>query len=87
MSLYKDAMNVAAELTPYAELEDTELGETLTHLISLSNCTALKSEFYPHLIKEMQAQLNHFKQNTRIIRHKEIQEIEYDILEWKGVDY
>ena len=87
MSLHSEAMDLAEKLTIYANLDNTKYGTMLNDLIALTQYNFLSDLFYRAIIDEMKLCLINLKQNTQIIKTKVIRELEYEVLEWKGVDY
>lgn len=63
---------VVEELQKYAEMEDTELGETCQALVQLSHYPDYVSdEFQAALYKEMVEQLENFQENATIVESTE----------------
>lgn len=77
-------MDVVLELERYAELQNDELGETITYLCVLSRYSyCLSKEFNEALIKELGEQLDNFQENSKIVtRVVERDSYEVEELEW-----
>ena len=87
MSLHSEAMDLTEKLTIYANLDNTKYGTMLNDLITLTQYNFLSDLFYRAIIDEMKLCLINLEHNTQIIKTKVIRELEYEVLEWKGVDY
>ena len=87
MSLHSEAMDLTEKLTIYANLDNTKYGTMLNDLIALTQYNFLSDLFYRAIIDEMKLCLINLENNTQIIKTKVIRELEYEVLEWKGVDY
>ena len=61
--------NIINELDEYISLDNTEIGEICSLLIDISRYPDYVSEkFYSVLEKEIESQLNNFKNNTKIVQ-------------------
>lgn len=75
---------IIEELTAYAELDGTELGETFIALINLWNTrTYLSEKLVKALEKEIKANLADVKENAEIIETEETFTRKVSYLEWK----
>ena len=81
---HDDLLKICDELTEYAELEGSELGDSCKLLIQVAYFHSyFTEEFQKSLELEIIAQLNHFKKNSRIVE-KVLNPIIYKVkeLEW-----
>ena len=82
LSKLEKARELSRKLKKYTELEGSELGEVGSGLLYLSNFIDYVSEdFFDELIKEMEAQLKNYEENTKIIQRTTSRYF-YE-LEWK----
>jgi len=59
------------ELKEYAELEGSELGESINSLLSMYNDEDyIGKEFFKHLKVELKRQLNYFRNNSEIVERE-----------------
>ena len=85
---YGDLMKLGGNLTPYIELEGSEVGEAGMKLIELISSTDFYSDEFNKLIKEeLELMLLNFENNSRIIKRTITREETITELEWDGIDY
>ena len=81
---YEEIETIKEELSEYADMEGTEVGEICRLLISVLDYESYVSQaFYESVVKEAREQLENFKENS-IIKEEEVvrvQSIKY--VEWK----
>jgi len=84
MKTFEEISNIAEELRRYAELDGTEVGEACNLICTLATSYSdyIGDEFKEAVYKEIEAQLNFFKNNCKIVSEIiPVQQTVYD-LEW-----
>ena len=84
MKTFEEISNIAEELRRYAELDGTEVGEACNLICTLATSYGdyIGDEFKEAVYKEIEAQLNFFKNNCKIVSEIiPVQRTVYD-LEW-----
>ena len=85
---FDEMTKLAEQLENYAWYDGSELGEACRYLINgVRLISYVSDEFYQALGKEIELQLENFKQNSRIVEKKEVTTQTHKELEWKGIDY